>query len=75
MDDFNYSSMYKYSTGKALVCGGGSPSVKTRVRLFNVGLHFLAAKVAFSCPPEDRFGKIFWGLMTLGQVESVPNFC
>ena len=46
-----------------------------RVRLFNVGLHFLAAKVAFSCPSVDRFGKKIWGLMTLGQVESVPNFC
>ena len=46
-----------------------------RVRLFNVGLHFLAAKVAFSCPSVDRFGNNFWGLMTLGQVESVPNFC
>ena len=75
MDEFNYSSMYKYSTGKALVCGGGSPSVKTRVRLFNVGLHFLAAKVAFSCPPVDRFGKNLGGIMTLGQVKSVANFC
>ena len=43
-----------------------------RVRLFNVGL---AAKVAFSCPSVDRFGKFFGGLMTLGQVKSVPNFC
>ena len=46
-----------------------------RVRHFNVGLHFMAAKVAFSCPSVDRFGKYFWGLMTLGQVKSVPNFC
>ena len=46
-----------------------------RVRLFNVGLHFFAAKVAFSYPSVDRFGKQFWGLMTLGQVESIPNFC
>ena len=45
------------------------------VRLFNVGLHFLAAKVAFSCPSVDRFGKKIWGLMTIGQVKSVPNFC
>ena len=46
-----------------------------RVRLFNVGLHFFAAKVAFSCPSVDRLGKHFWGLMTLDQVKSVPNFC
>ena len=46
-----------------------------RVRLFNVGLHFLAAKVAFSCPSMDRFGKTIWGLKTLDQVKSVPNFC
>ena len=37
----------------------------TRVRLFNVGLYFLAAKVVFSCPSVDRFGKKFWGLLTL----------
>ena len=40
-----------------------------RVRLFNVGLHFLAAKVVFSCPSVDRFGKKIWGLMTIGQVK------
>ena len=45
-----------------------------RVRLFNVGLHFLAEKVAFPCLSVDRFGKKFWGLMTLGHVKSVPNF-
>ena len=49
-------------------------SQMTRVRLFNVGLHFLAAKVAFSCLSVDRFGKKFWGPMTLDQVKSVPNF-
>ena len=32
-------------------------------------------KVAFSWPSMDRFGKFFGGLMTLGQVKSVPNFC
>ena len=37
-------------------------SVICRVRLFNVGLHFLAAKVSFSCPSVDRFGKIFGGV-------------
>ena len=49
-------------------------TVVIRVRLFNVGLHFFAEKVAFPCPSVDRFGKIVWGLMTLGQVKSVPNF-
>ena len=49
--------------------------VVIRVRLFNVGLHFLAAKVAFSCPSVDIFGNFFGGLMTLVQVKSVPNFC
>ena len=32
-------------------------------------------KVAFSWPSVDRFGKFLGGLMTLGQVKSVPNFC
>ena len=32
-------------------------------------------KVAFSWPSVDRFGKFLVGLMTLGQVKSVPNFC
>ena len=32
-------------------------------------------KVAFSWPSVDRFGKFFGGLLTLGQVKSVPNFC
>ena len=47
----------------------------TRVRPFNLGLHFLASKVALSCLSVDRFGKFFGGLMTLGQVKRVPNFC
>ena len=37
----------------------------TRVRLFNVGLHFLAAKAAFSCPSVDRFGKNVGGYYDL----------
>ena len=32
-------------------------------------------KVAFSWPSVDRFGKFLGGLMTLGQVKSVPNCC
>ena len=32
-------------------------------------------KVAFSWPSMDRFGKYLGGLITLGQVKSVPNFC
>ena len=40
-----------------------------RVRPFNLGLHFFASKVAFSCSSVDRFGKKCWGLMTLGQVK------
>ena len=28
-----------------------------------------------SCPSVDRFGKILGGLMTLGQVKCVLNFC
>ena len=39
------------------------------------GLVFLAQKVAFSWQSVDRFGKKFWGLMILGQVKSVQNFC
>ena len=47
----------------------------TSVKPFNLGLHFFASKVALSCPSVDRFGNVFCGLMTLGQVKSVPNFC
>ena len=32
-------------------------------------------KVALSWPSVNRFGKFFGGLMTLGQVKSVPSFC
>ena len=39
------------------------------------GLVFLASKVVFSWPSVDRFGKNFGGLMTLGQVKSIQNFC
>ena len=39
------------------------------------GLVILAQKVAFSWLSVDRFGQKFGGLMTLGQVKSVPNFC
>ena len=46
-----------------------------RVQKINLGCHFFASKVAFSRPSEDRFGKAFGGLMTLGQVKSVPNVC
>ena len=44
-------------------------------RKFNLGWRFLASKVAFSWTSVERFGKKIWGLMTLGQVKSVPNFC
>ena len=44
------------------------------VRPFNLGLHFFASKVVLSCPSVDRFGNFLGGLMTLGQVKSVPNF-
>ena len=49
--------------------------VMTRVRLFNVGLHFLATKVAFSCPSANGFGQKILGLMILGQVKSIKSFC
>ena len=52
-----------------------SEPVTTRVRKLNLGCRFFASKVAFSWPSVDRFGKDFGGLMTLGRVESVPNFC
>ena len=45
-----------------------------RVRKFNLGWYFFPSKVSFSWPSVDRFGKKFWGLMTLGQFRSVPNF-
>ena len=32
-------------------------------------------RVVFSWPSVDRFGEFFGGLMTLGQVKSVSNFC
>ena len=46
-----------------------------RVRKLNLGWRFLASKVAFSWPSLYRSGKHFWGLITLGQVKSVPNIC
>ena len=56
-------------------CDRMAGRVILRVRLFNVGLHFLAEKFAFPCLSVDRFGKNFWGLITLGHVKSVPYFC
>ena len=44
------------------------------VRPFNLGLHFFGFK---SCVFSSVCGQIWqknWGLMTLGQVKSVPNF-
>ena len=49
--------------------------IGSRVRKLNLGWCFLASTVAFSWPSVDRFGKIGPGLMTLGQVKSVSNFC
>ena len=48
--------------------------VMTRVRKLNLGWRFSASKVEFSWPSVDRFWQNL-GLMTLGQVKSVPNFC
>ena len=39
------------------------------------GLETFSEKVAFSWPSVDRFGDFLGDLMTLGQVQSVPNFC
>ena len=57
------------------ICDWCPARLVSRVRKLNLGCRFLASKVAFSWPSVDRFGKDFGGLMTLGQVESVPNFC
>ena len=43
----------------------------TKGGIFEAGF---GEKVAFFWPSVDRFGN-FGGLMTLGQVKSVPNFC
>ena len=40
-----------------------------------MGLVFFAPKVAFSWPSVYRFCKKIWGLMILGQVKSIQNFC
>ena len=60
---------------KFLVAEPQKPPAMIRVRLFNVGLHFFAAKVAFSYPSMDRFGNFFGTYYLVGQVKSVPNFC
>jgi len=39
------------------------------------GLVTFSEKVAFSWPSVDRFWNFFGGLITLGQLQSVPNFC
>ena len=44
----------------------------TKGGIFEAGF---SEKVASSWPSVDRFGKFLGGLMTLGQVKSVPNFC
>ena len=46
-----------------------------RVRNSNLGLCFFAFKCCVSQLSLARFGKIFEGVMTLGQVKSSPNFC
>ena len=58
------------------VFGGKCTSLKNSgLEIAVIGLVFLAPKVAFSQPSVDRFGKFFWGLMILGQVKSIQNFC
>ena len=46
----------------------------TRVWNSNLGLYFFPFKCCVSQLSVDRFGKIFEGVMTLGQVKSSPNF-
>ena len=37
----------------------------SRVRPFNLGLHFLASKAAFSCPSVGRYSQKMLGLINL----------
>ena len=45
-----------------------------RVRNSNLGWRFFAFKCCFSRLSVDRFGKIFEGVMTLGQVKKFTKF-
>ena len=65
-----------------MVSFGGPFRLSSEIAVFRTGLEialwglvFLAQKVAFSWLSVDRFGQKFWGLMTLGQVKSIQNFC
>ena len=48
------------------------PCISGKGGIFEAGF---GEKVALSWPSVNRFGKFLGGLMTLGQVKSVPNFC
>ena len=50
-------------------------SLTARVRNSNLGLCLIPFKGCVSQLSVDRFGENFGGLLTLGQVKSVPNFC
>ena len=61
--------------GRQMDCRGEECSVIIRVRKCNWGWHFSPFKCCVSQLSVDRFGNNFWGLITLGQVKSSPNFC
>ena len=52
-----------------------SEPVTTRVRKLNLGCRFLLQKLRFLGRQWTDLAKKIWGLMTIGQVRSVPNFC
>ena len=50
-------------------------SLMSIVLKLNLGCCFFVSKVVFSWMSVDRFGKHVLGLLPIGQVKSVPNFC
>ena len=68
-----YNVMYRLST-VAVICARWRSCIIS-VRNSNLGLCFSPFKCCVSHLSVDRFGKNFEGVMTLGQVNSSPNFC
>ena len=60
--------------GQFIIYASSSVLEQSSVRPINLSLYFFRFKCCVSQLSVDKFGKIFGGLMTLGQFKSVPNF-
>ena len=67
------------STEEHKLCETPHSPITGRVRIFNLGCRFFLLQKLCQTPNSwlsvDRSSKIFGGLMTLGLVRSVLNFC